>query len=77
MATDAEVETEALPWWTRAFVVWPTVIAAVVTGIVVTQVQEAREDAERVDGYYCTLSGISPSDRAPETGRLCADILAD
>jgi hypothetical protein len=53
-------------------------IAVLVIGIVIAVVQmnSARADAERTDGYYCTLSGVSPMDRGPETGDLCADILS-
>lgn len=51
-------------------------LAAVVV-VVISQANAARAKGERVDGYYCTLSGVSPFDRGPETGRLCADLLDD
>ncbi|MFE5309697.1 hypothetical protein [Isoptericola sp. NPDC056605] len=52
-------------------------VLVVVVGVIalVAWQQNQREAAERTDGFYCTLSGVSPYERAPETGRLCADIL--
>ena len=66
------------PWWrTRAAMVWAglALVALIAYGLA------ARAEAQRrdlmVDELYCTLSGIGPFDRAPETGRYCADLLYD
>lgn len=61
----------------RALLIAAAVIAAVVIGVLVfARISANREEAEQIDGYYCTLSGVGPLDRAPETGKLCADILS-
>jgi len=59
------------------------VIAVVVAALLVVVVawalnlraSQGRESDRRVDSLYCTMSGISPTDRGPETGELCADLL--
>lgn len=63
---------------TRRLIALGAAIALVLIALVVqAKISADRESAERVDGYYCTLSGVTPMDRAPETGRLCAEILGD
>lgn len=59
----------------RALLIWGIAIAVLIAAVVVfVQVRAAQADAERVDGYYCTLEGVGPFDRAPETGKLCAEL---
>jgi len=59
----------------RALLIWGLVAAALIAAVVVfVQVRAAQADAERVDGYYCALEGVGPFDRAPETGKLCAEL---
>ena len=53
-----------------------TVVLVVVIALVVT-VRGRQADDARSDGYYCTLAGVGPFDRGPNTGRLCADLLND
>ncbi len=58
--------------------VWITlVILAVITvGVfVAVRISQERTNDLRTDELYCTLSGIGPFDRGPNTGRLCADLL--
>lgn len=43
--------------------------------VLVAWADQQRESDRRVDGYYCTLSGVGLDDRGPETGELCADLL--
>jgi len=67
-------------WWTKSRVIAVVAAVLLVAGIVwVLNVQatQDRESDRRVDSYYCTMSGIGPGDRGPETGELCADLLYD
>lgn len=62
----------------RALIIWGIALAVVAALVVVfIQVRAARADAERVDGYYCTLEGVGPFDKAPETGKRCWELLDD
>lgn len=53
-----------------------TVAVVLLIALVVT-VRGHRADDARSDGYYCTLAGVGPFDRGPNTGRLCMDLLND
>lgn len=79
MATTGTETTATKPDFSktnRALLIWGIVIAALVAAVVVfVQVRAAKADAERVDGYYCTLEGVGPLDKAPETGKRCIDLL--
>lgn len=66
------------PWWrTTEAKVWGAIVLAVLVVVVWAVVQQQRERAMQVDRLYCTLSGVSPLDRAPETGRTCADLMTN
>lgn len=67
----------ARPWWRRPVTAWVALALAVVLVIAGTAWQQKRERDVRVDELYCTLSGVHLLDRAPNTGRLCADLLYD
>lgn len=57
-----------------------TVIAVLVVfgaSILIAQGAQERASDRRTDEYYCTMSGVGPEDRGPETGELCADLLYD
>ena len=43
----------------------------------ISQAAQERASDRRTDEYYCTMSGVGPYDRGPETGELCADLLYD
>jgi hypothetical protein len=65
-------------WWTTGRVVAVAALAAlvaVVVWVLVAQAGQASESDRRVDRYYCSMSGIDATDRGPETGELCADLL--
>jgi hypothetical protein len=47
------------------------VIAAILIG---SKVQERNAQDRTADEFYCTLSGVGPFDRAPNTGKLCIDL---
>lgn len=76
-----EASASARRWWTRDRIATVAILGALVLAAVIvvaiSQANAARAKSERIDGYYCTLSGVSPLDRGPETGRLCADLLDD
>lgn len=73
-----ESDEQARPWYRqRLWQITVAVLAVMAVVIGYAAWDKAREDAERVDGYYCTLSGVGPSDRGPETGRLCSDLLGN
>lgn len=58
--------------------VWITLVtlAVVIVGIfVVVRLSQERAHDRLTDKLYCTLSGVGPFDRGPNTGRLCADLL--
>lgn len=60
----------------RALLIAGAVLLVVIGVIALVMWQnDRREAAERTDQYYCTLSGVGPTDRAPETGRSCADLM--
>lgn len=50
-----------------------TVVLVLVIALVVT-VRARQADDARTDGFYCTLAGVGPFDRAPKSGRLCIDL---
>ncbi|MFE9234770.1 hypothetical protein [Cellulosimicrobium funkei] len=52
-------------------------LVVVVVVVVVVQVRAQQERDTRSDVYYCVQPGIGAFDRAPATGRLCADLLAN
>jgi len=73
-------ETVTPSWWTMGRTAIVIALGAlVVLGVLalVAQVAQQREDDRRTDGYYCTMSGVGPLDRGPNTGELCADLLYD
>jgi hypothetical protein len=62
----------------RALIIWGVVLVAVIAlTVVFVQMRAARADAERTDAYYCTLEGVGPYDKAPETGMRCWELLDD
>lgn len=73
----AETE-ESTSWWTMgrtaAVIVLAALVAAGIWGLIAQGIQQ-RESDRRTDEYYCTMSGIDPFDRGPNTGELCADLL--
>lgn len=73
-------QTQAASWWTAGRTVAVIVLAAIVVAVVwalVAQAGQQRESDRRTDQLYCTMSGIGPADRAPNTGELCGDLLND
>lgn len=56
----------------RALIVLAVVMVA--TLIVWNRVSAARAHDRLVDSYYCTLSGVGPYDRGPNSGELCIDL---
>ena len=50
------------------------VVAVIAAFVVVNRVQAQRADNLRTDQLYCTLSGVGPFDRGPNTGKLCMDL---
>lgn len=71
--------TTAAPGKTRSrariWLVVVLVIAAVIAAVAFRAVAEQRAEDRQVDGYYCTLGGIGPLDRAPNTGERCIDVI--
>ena len=60
----------------RRWVMWlgPALVLAVIAGFVIAgAIHSQNATQDRVDGYYCTLSGVGPFDEAP-SGRLCAEV---
>jgi hypothetical protein len=51
-------------------------LVAGVAWVLNAKANQAREGDRRIDSYYCSTTGISPSDRGPETGELCSDLLS-
>lgn len=71
-------QTPATSWWTAGRTVAVIVLAALVVAVawaLVAQAGQQRESDQRSDTYFCTMQGISPGDRGPATGELCADLL--
>ncbi len=64
-------------WWRtrRRIAAIAAVLVLAIGAVVWSQVAAARAEDRRVDELYCTLSGVSPMDRGPETGIRCADLL--
>lgn len=65
-------------WWTPTRVIAVVVAALLVAGtvwVLTLKASQDRESGRRTDSLYCTMSGIGPTDRGPETGELCADLL--
>ena len=61
----------------RGWAVLVVVVLAVV-GIYAWNARAQRAEQDRQsDRYYCTLSNVTPDDRAPKSGDLCRDILED
>ncbi|KRC37528.1 hypothetical protein [Oerskovia sp. Root22] len=59
----------------KGLLIAAAVLAVVILAIfVVVRVNDARAQDRRTDEYWCTLSGASPLDRAPNTGELCIDL---
>jgi hypothetical protein len=60
------------------------IVAAIAVALVATTIaivlavkhDQDKKDAA-ADQYYCTLSGMKPTDIGPKTGETCADLLAD
>lgn len=81
MATTENEQAATTPDWSktnRALIIWGAVLVVVVAVTVVfVQMRAARADAERTDTYYCTLEGVGPYDKAPETGMRCWELLDD
>lgn len=61
----------------RVWIIWVAVVVAVLAIVVIARVQDVRAQDRRTDTLYCTLSGVGPFDRGPNTGKLCADLLSD
>lgn len=80
MREDADMSTGAVEqeqrtqsaWWLWAIL--GVVGALIVGGFVANKISEQRAADRRSDGYYCTLAGVGPYDRAPRTGELCIDL---
>jgi hypothetical protein len=75
----AEVE-KPTSWWTQMRTAAVIVVAFLVIAgawALISGVVEQRQIDRRTDEYYCTMSGIDPYDRGPETGELCIDLLGD
>lgn len=71
-------ETAKAPRDARVTLIAVGVLLAIAVAIfVIVRINQQREDATRIDTYFCTLSGVGPMDRGQETGRLCADLLHD
>lgn len=70
--TPARTQQKRSPWVAA-------VVALVVVGLiavfVVTRLQASAASERRSDEYYCTLDGIGPMDRAPNTNERCIDLL--
>lgn len=65
-------------WWTPTrviAVVIAVLLVASVAWVLSLKASQDRESDRRTDSLYCTMAGISPTDRGPETGELCADLL--
>ncbi len=59
----------------RKILIWTLVAAAVIAVFVVWQQMQAKAEHDRtVDEFYCTMSGVGPFDRAPNSGKSCLDI---
>jgi len=79
MATTEDEQAATKPDYSktnRALIIWGAVLVAVIAiTVVLVQMRAARADAERTDTYYCTLAGVGPYDKAPETGMRCWELL--
>jgi hypothetical protein len=63
------------PLWRDSTVRFLVVVAVVVAVVVVwVQISQARERDRLTDEFYCTLSGVGPLDRGPNTGELCVNL---
>lgn len=49
-------------------------LAVVLVAFVISNVVEQRARDRGTDRFYCTLSGVGPLDRAPNTGERCIDL---
>lgn len=59
----------------RQILIWTLVAAVVIAVFVVWQQIQAKADRDRTtDEFYCTMSGVGPFDRAPNSGKSCLDI---
>jgi hypothetical protein len=77
MSVEAEKSTS---WWTELRTAAVIVVAFLVVAgawALIGQLGEQSQSDRRTDEYYCTLSGVGPYDRGPETGELCIDLLGD
>ena len=73
-----ETTETVAPWWRTRTVAALAAIALVVLAVWGFSARaEAQRQATMTDVFYCTLSGVGPFDRGPETGRMCADLLYD
>lgn len=60
---------------TAAVIVMAFLVVAGAWTLISKAAQERASDW-RTDEYFCTMTGIGPLDRGPETGELCADLIA-
>lgn len=62
-------------WWrSKAAAAWLAVVLVVVALVAAGVVRQQRAADLRVDRLYCTLSGVTVFDRAPNSGRFCGEI---
>lgn len=59
---------------TRRIVAVGAALLAAIAIYLFVQNQSRAADDRQSDVYYCTLEGIGPFDRAPNSGELCADL---
>jgi hypothetical protein len=68
----AETRSRSGRAWLIGLLAVVVVIAALGIGVAV---HNKHEHDLRVDQLFCTLSGVSPLQEAPNTGKLCAEVL--